>query len=321
MNRDRQVAADEAPIIERSAVAKAFGRASSSYDSAADLQAMARVELLSRLEHFTLQPQVILDLGAGTGLATQPLRQRFPQARILSLDLAVPMLQQARERASISGFWPRLRAVLANRNAAPLHWLAGDASALPLASGSVQLVFSNLMLQWCIPPDRVLAEIRRVLAPGGLFLCSTFGPLTLQELRIAWAAVDEQPHVNDFLDMHDIGSAMTRAGLVEPVLDTDRLQRKYTQVMDLLRELKNLGAGNSLQDRRRSLTGKSRLTAMLKTYQDQFSTQASWEIIYGSAFAPSQSIDSLVSHASPVLGTEVNIPLASLTKKLAERKA
>lgn len=309
-----------AHAIDRRSVANAFGRASESYDSAAALQALAREELLSRLDHFKLQPAVILDLGTGTGLATEALQQRFPAARLVSVDLALPMLQKARARARLQhSWWSRLQNMLRGAGGRRSDYITADAAALPLASGSVQLVFSNLMLQWCSPPDRTLAEICRVLAPGGLLLCSTFGPLTLQELRAAWATVDDQPHVNDFIDMHDLGTAMARAGLTEPVLDVDRLQREHAGVKDLLRELKDLGARNSLQERRRSLTGKAKLAAMMANYQRIFSTRSTWEIVYGSAFAPAPRTDGHGGGHRPSVqaegANEVRIPLESVKKR------
>lgn len=305
----------DAAAIDQATVARSFGRASASYDAAADLQATARDELLSRLEHFHLEPKIILDLGAGTGLATPGLQQRFPKAQILSIDLAVPMLQRAQRRRKHESVWAQLKAALSGQAQGRADCIAAEAGALPLRSGSVQLVFSNLMLQWCLPPDAVLAEVRRVLAPEGLFLCSTFGPNTLQELRTAWSAVDDQPHVNDFIDLHDLGSAMTRAGLTEPVLDVDRIQRDYKNVTDLLRELKDLGARNALQGRRRSLTGKHRLTDMIKVYEARFSSRASWELIYGSAFAPASASRIAHSQLAADGSTEVRIPLQSLNRK------
>lgn len=297
--------------IDQGAMARSFGRASSRYDSVAEVQRIARDELLSRLDHFKLKPATILDLGAGTGLATPALKQRFPRARIVSLDLAVPMLHQAKLRQR-QGWAGRLQKLFDYRGTARCWQVAGDAGALPLVTGSVQLVFSNLMLQWCMPPDRVLAEVSRVLAPDGLLLLSTFGPLTLQELRAAWATVDDQPHVNDFTDMHDLGSAIVRAGLSEPVLDADRLQRQYAQVADLLRELKALGAGNALDQRRRSLTGKRRLSAMISAYEAMHSTTATWEIVYASAFAAKDSSDKRRIDSTPEGRGEVTIAVESL---------
>lgn len=301
----------ELPVetIDREAVGRAFGRASQSYDSAARVQAIARDELISRLSHFKLTPDVVLDLGAGTGLASTALRMHFPQANIISVDLALPMLRHARSKqVQHESAWQRLRRVVGVKSPSS-DWVAADAANLPLASGSVQFVFSNLMLQWCLPPDKVLAEVGRVLASDGLFLFSTFGPTTLQELRAAWAAVDDQPHVNDFIDIHDLGSAMARAGLAEPVLDLDRIIFDYAVTRDLLEELKDLGAGNSLRDRRRSLTGKNRLAKMISIYRERYANRATWEVIYGSAFAARSEA------YSDSWGNEVSIPIGAIKRK------
>lgn len=301
--------------IDRWAVGRAFGRASQSYDSAARVQALARDELISRLSHFNLKPKVVLDLGAGTGLASVALRTHFPEANILSVDLALPMLQHARSKPrQHESVWQRLRRAVGVKSPSS-DWVAADAANLPLASGSVQLVFSNLMLQWCLPPDKVLAEVGRVLAPDGLFLFSTFGPTTLQELRAAWAMVDDQPHVNDFIDIHDLGSAMTRAELAEPVLDLDRIVVDYAATRDLLDELKDLGAGNSLRDRRCGLTGKNRLATMISIYRDRYANRATWEVIYGSAFASRSNARSRSGADSSSSRNEVSIPIGAIKRK------
>ena len=304
-----------AESIDRQAVGRAFGRASQSYDSAARVQALARDELSSRLSHFKLTPKVVLDLGAGTGLASAALRTHFPEANILTVDLALPMLQYARtKQRQHESTWQRLRRAVGVKSPSS-GWVAADAANLPLASGSVQLVFSNLMLQWCLPPDKVLAEVGRVLAPDGLFLFSTFGPTTLQELRAAWATVDDQPHVNDFIDIHDLGSAMMRAGFAEPVLDLDRFVFDYAATRDLLKELKDLGAGNSLRDRRRGLTGKHRLTKMIGIYRERYANRATWEVIYGSAFASRAHARSHSDLDSGSSGKEVSIPIGAIKRK------
>jgi malonyl-CoA O-methyltransferase len=325
-----------AALLDRQAIGRAFGRASSSYDSVAKIQAVARDELLSRLAHFKATPDVVLDLGAGTGLAGEGLRNRFPKASVIGIDLALPMLQYARERVRGSrSSWQRLQdrlgyalgdafgRVFGVSNVRRTGWIAADASSLPLASNSVQVVFSNLMLQWCMPPDQALAEVRRVLAPDGLFLFSTFGPSTLRELREAWASVDEYPHVNDFIDMHDLGSALTRAGFSEPVLDIDRMTQEYTRVQDLLKDLKELGARNSLVERRRSLTGKSRLNKMLNFYHQRYAKRASWEIIYGSAFASNSNapLGARADTHSAGGSSETRIPLEAIKRKAPPSKS
>ncbi len=148
--------------------------------------------------------------------ATRPRTEaRFRRAEVIAADISPQMLEQCRRR---SHWWRPIRCVEA------------DARALPFESASVDLVFTNLMLQWVDPPDDALAEMRRVLRPGGLLLASSFGPETLQELRAAWAAVDDGVHVNGFVDVHDLGSALQRAGFIEPVLDVDRHVHHYADV-------------------------------------------------------------------------------------------
>src|SRR6185437_13046027 len=92
----------------------------------------------------------------------------------------------------------------------------------------------SLMLQWCEPLDAALAEVRRVLRPDGFFAFSTFGPDTLHELRSAWAEADDFNHVNAFHDLHEVGDALVRAGLTEPVLDVDAIEVGYPDTLKLM---------------------------------------------------------------------------------------
>lgn len=262
--------------IDRKALARSFSRASARYDSAGELQRLVRTELLSRLEHFDLQPTRILDLGAGTGAASRELQRRHPKALVISLDLSLGMLQHAENSID----W--LQRVGLRR--CPSR-IAADSASLPLATKSLDVVISSLMLQWC-DLDCVFNEVQRVLKPGGLFLFSTFGATTLQELRQAWLAVDGQPRLLDFFDAHDIGSALMRAGFAEPVLDVDRHIREYADPLALMRSIKEIGAGNSLADRSRGMLGRQTLQRVSDHYprRDDGVTAANWEVVYGSAF-------------------------------------
>jgi malonyl-CoA O-methyltransferase len=260
--------------IDPAAVARSFGAASRSYDAASWLQTEVRNELLSRLDLLQgVAPRAVLDLGAGTGLAAIEIKRRFRRATVTAADIAAPMLQVARGR---SRFWRPIRCVEA------------DARALPFEDASFDLVFTSLMLQWLQPPDVALREIRRVLRPGGLLLASSFGPQTLQELRQAWAAADSGVHVNEFVDMHDLGSALGRVGFVEPVLDVDRYLRHYADARALMRELKALGARNLNAQRARGLTGRKAFTRMNAAYEAQRQAgglPASWQVVYAVGWA------------------------------------
>ena len=258
--------------LDHAALRRAFDRASGGYDAAAVLQARVREELLARLALVKLAPHVVLDLGCGTGHAAQALKRRYRRATVIALDAAPGMLREARRRSRLLH---------------PIVRVCADACRLPLADASVDLVFSNLMLQWCDPPDTAIGEIRRVLKPGGFLSFSSFGPDTLGELRSAWAAADGGSHVSAFVDMHELGDALTRAGLAEPVLDVERITLTYPDVRSLARDLKALGAHNATAARLKGLTGRRRWQAMSAAYEGfrhEGRLPASYEVVYGAAW-------------------------------------
>jgi len=271
-------------------VARSFGQAAAQYDDVAVLQRQTGDELLDRLSLVTLQPERILDLGVGTGRNLSLLAKRYPKAELVAIDIATGMLKQARQNYQHSIGLKRWLPMTSTP-----HYLAGDAEQLPLADNSVDLIFANLALQWC-DPRMSFAEIQRVLRPDGLLMFTTLGPDTLYELRTAWAAVDDYPHVNMFYDMHDVGEAMMEAGLAEPVLDTDRYVLTYQTPLELMKDLKVLGAHNVNSGRRRGLTGRKAFAQVTEAYE-QFRQDkllpATYEVVYGHAWGskPKQQQD------------------------------
>jgi malonyl-CoA O-methyltransferase len=264
--------AERAFRLERAWLRASFERASAGYESAATLQATVAAELLERLQTFGLAPATVLDLGAGTGRVTRELKRRYRRALVVALDLAPGMLRQARRHLRP---WRRFARV------------CGDAQQLPLKDASVDVIVSNLMLQWCQPLDAALAEVRRVLKPAGLFAFSTFGTDTLWELRAAWAEADGYTHVNHFADVHEVGDALVRAGLMEPVLDVDRIEVAYPDVLALMRDLKAIGAHNVTAGRPRALTGRARLARLTQAYERHRRDgrlPSTWEVVYGVSF-------------------------------------
>jgi malonyl-CoA O-methyltransferase len=258
--------------LDRRALARSFDRAAAAYDIAAQLQQQVRAELLDRLQYFALAPRCILDLGAGTCQGSVALRRRFARARVIALDIAPGML-----KASPRPGWPRRR----------FERVCADAYALPLAGRSVDLVYSNLMLQWCDRPALVFRELARVLKPGAVLMFSSFGPDTLKELRLAWESVDHGIHVSQFPDMAQLGEAMMHAGLSEPVMDIEPHRLQYPQVHALMRELKRIGAHNAASGRSRGLTGRGRLQRMIAAYEQRRTAAglpATFDVIFGAAF-------------------------------------
>lgn len=260
--------------LDKRLIRAAFERSARDYDAVAVLQREVGARMLERLDLIRVQPEVVLDLGAGTGRGADALVKRYPKARVIALDLALAMLRRARRRGS----WLRRP-----------RCVCGDIEALPFADASADMIFSNLTLQWSNEPERAFAEFRRVLRPGGLVMFSSLGPDTLTELRDSWAGVDGRSHVNRFIDMHDLGDGLLRAGLSQPVMDMEHLTLTYADALTLMRDLKRLGAHNVTRDRPRGLTGRRRLEAVLAAYEARRRDgvlPATYEVVYGHAWAP-----------------------------------
>lgn len=259
--------------LDKQAIAKSFSAAAQTYDANAVLQAEVGLRLLERLDYIKVQPETILDIGCGTGVLTRALQKRFPKARVCGVDLAYGMAHYARQQ----------RGWFAREN-----YVNADMESLPFAAHSVDMIVSNLALQWLDNLDAACAEFQRVLRPGGVILFASFGPDTLYELRHAWATVDDHIHVNRFMDMHDVGDALVRAHLADPVMDCENIVLTYKDAAMLLRELKAIGAHNINAGRSHHLTTPHELKKMLAAYAqfklDDGMLPATYEVIYGNAW-------------------------------------
>lgn len=245
------------------------------FDEHAFVHAATREGLFARLEPMTIRARHVLDLGSATGASMQALSRRFPKARVHALDRSLGMLVQHRS----SWFRKPSR-------------IQADASQLPFADSSIDVVFANLLLPYVDDIEAVFIEIARVLSDDGVFAFSSLGPDTFAELRRAWAAVDNEPHVASFRDMHDIGDLLVRAGLRNPVLDVDRLAVTYKRADALFADLTATGARNSLAGRSRGLAGRRRWGAFsAQLFGDGRTLELDLELVYGHAFggAPMQA--------------------------------
>lgn len=286
-------------------VRRAFDRAAETYDGAAVLHAEVRENLLERLQMVTLVPRVVLDAGAGTGHGSRALRRRYPKALVVALDSSRQMLKVAGRQQS----WLR-----------PFGRVCGDAGRLPLADGSVDLVVSNLMLQWC-NPDAVFAEFRRVLKPSGLLSFSAFGPDTLRELRSAWGQVDAHSHVHQFIDMHDLGDALVRNGFAAPVLDVERFTLRYLDVRSVAADLKATGAHNATAGRAKGLTSPRKFAAMQAAYEhfrEDGRLPATFEVVFAHAWVPAHTVRRDPQEAASVSLEEIKRELRTRTRLPAD---
>lgn len=275
MTRTKAKAVDAAYTLELAKTRSGFDRAAQSYDAAAVLQREVGDRLLERLDLVRMQPERVVDLGCGTGKITEQLLRRYKKAQVIGLDLALSMVQMTRSK----GGWLRKPA-----------GVCADVAQLPLQADSVDMMVSNLMLQWCNDLPTVFSELAQALRPEGLLMFSTFGPDTLKELRSSWGQVDGYTHTSRFVDMHDVGDALLQAGFRDPVVDMEMITLTYTEVRGLLQDLKSIGANNATAGRNRGLTGRQRMQGFYQAYEqfrlDDGKYPATYEVIYGHAWAP-----------------------------------
>ena len=285
--------------LDKATIRKAFARAAATYDSAAVFQREIAARSLDHLNPIRIDPALALDLGCGTGHALDGLSRRFPRASICAVDQALPMLLAARRR----------RRFITKR----LRYICADADALPLPDASVDLIFSNLMLQWSPDLENTFRESRRVLRAGGLLMFSTLGPDTLSELRSAWRAVDDRQRVHRFLDMHAVGDGLVAAGFAAPVLEAERWSVTYHRFGDLLRDLKALGATNASRSRSRGMLGRNKLAALEAAYRgqqaDNVALTATYEVIFGHGWVDQDRNSNRIADGS------IGFPLSRLTMK------
>lgn len=305
-------------LFDHRQVRRAFSRAAHGYDSAAALQREVASRLMEQLDYLDdpalgrAPPEVVVDLGCGPGHAAAAMQKRWPKAQVLALDLAPGMLAEVRRNAGGAG---GLAGRLNPFTRRPLA-VCADARALPLRDASVDVLFSNLCLQWVEDLPSVFAGFRRVLKPGGLLLVSTFGPDTLWELREAFAAADEAPHVSLFPAIGQFGDALIAAGFKDPVLDRDEFRLGHPDLAHLMRELRTIGATNAMATRRRSLTGRARFARAAEAYEPLRQRDgsplagqlpASWEVIYAHAWGPPPGAPIRTGGVD-----EVSVPLSSI---------
>jgi len=260
------------PRLDKSRARRAFEQAAGTYDEAAVLQKEMGQRLFERLQWVRLQPERILDLGCGTAAFATPIMKQYPKAQYLAMDFAEGMLRKAGKQ----GRWRKRPTCV-----------CADIDLLPFADASIDVIWSNAAIQWSTDAQQLMSEVSRVLKPGGLFNFTTFGPETLWELREAWSAVDDLPHVHEFIDMHDLGDLMLHQGLAEPVLDVEHMCVTYKDTRALMKDLKALGAHNASSNQSRGLTSRQQLQKLQKAYESfrqKGVLPASYEVVYGHAW-------------------------------------
>ena len=256
-------------------VPRAFSRAARSYDGVSRVYDEVGRRLLGHLDPVALEPARILDVGCGTGTGAALLASRYRRARVYGVDCAQPMLEVAKSKG----------AKLFSRR----RFLCGRAERLPIGDARMDLVHANLLLPWCSVLETPLREFARVLAPGGLLLLSSLGPDTLLEYRRIWSEGQDPEPVPGLVDMHDLGDALVAAGLVEAVMETERLEVRYRSAAMLFDDLVRSGAWEARSRARaagRPHPGFSRLRRRYLALRAQAPLEVTLEIVHAHAWAP-----------------------------------
>ena len=241
------------------------------------LAAEAAVRLAERLDEVTRRFPVALDLGCGGGGLRRALRQRGGIETLVSADPALPCAA-----------------------AAPAPALAAEAEALPFAAQSFDLVVSSLALHWTNDLPGALLQLRHVLKPDGLLLANLWGGETLGELRRALVEAELEveggasPRVSPFADLPDLGALLQRAGFALPVVDCDRIEATYPDALALMRELRAMGEGNAVLERRKGFSRRATLAAAAARYAALYAKAdgripATFELVTLTAWAPHET--------------------------------
>lgn len=283
--------------LDKPGIIRSFDQAAAHYEKYAILQQTVAGRLLERLNLIKINPCWIVDMGAGTGMTARSLEKKYKSAQVLQIDISGQMLRYSRTREK--KFFSRQ------------HYARADMEKIPVGDGTVDLVFSSLAYQWCNDLDQVYSEACRLLTPNGPLVFAMLGPDTLKELRISWAAVDGDMHVNDFIDMHDVGDALARSGFQGIVMDVEHITLEYPDCIQLMRELKQVGAQNVNTSRQKSLTGKYKMQQMITAYEQyrlDDMLPATYEIVYGLAWKP------VIARTRPAAGISY-VPVEKIKKK------
>lgn len=252
-------------MINKIKIAQSFSRAAYSYDNAAHMQRDVGDHLFS-LINFSKSVDTILDVGCGTAFFTNKLADIFIDKNIIGLDIASGMLDFSK-----------------NKSQNKITWVCADAEKLPFTSNSVDLIFSNLTVQWCADFHAMLVDIKRVLKPGGIAFLSTLASPTLIEIKQAWQQIDSQSHVNNFLAVDELKKLINMIPYSNADISVERKSLLYDSPIDIMRELKALGAQQLTEKRAEGMMGKNRFNTFLKKYEkikvdNQF--PVTYEVVY-----------------------------------------
>ena len=246
-------------------ICNSFNTHAKEYEASAIVQKEIGLRLFARLDYLKINPKYVLDLGCGSGFFLEQLKKRYPDAVVVGLDIAFMMLKEANENVLVNG----------------------DMVKMPFSNGVFDLVFANQVIHWTNSFSLLMQEIKRVMNVDSYFMFSTLGIDTFCELKTAWLHVDNYSHINDFIDMHNLGDILLNEQFVDPVVDMEKIIIKYASAAKMLNSLKAQGVRNINSKRKQGLTTKKSLLIFKQKLAELAAADGkislTYEVIYGHA--------------------------------------
>lgn len=260
--------------IDRCRVRQAFDSHAREYDRHACVQKRVVARVAGLVEEDGVAPVCVLDIGAGTGRLLESIAALYPAASLTGMDLAFGMSRTARDNLRGRG-----------------QFVTADAELLPFASNCFDLIVSTSTFQWLENLDAVCCEVWRVLAPGGAFHFALFGESTLHELRSsyhrAYAAMrqEDERRTHTFPAAAAVEAELHRHGFSECRVWSEIEIEFYSDVPELLRAIRGVGAGTTAPLTTRGLSERRVMLDMMEIYRREFTVHghipATYEVIYG----------------------------------------
>jgi len=246
----------------KEAIKRNFSRYAEYYDTYSSVQDQVGLELITNLN--TGEFEKILDIGCGTGNYTRLLRDKFPTATIMAVDICGKMIEVAQCKLQD----PRIEFVRA------------DAETMA-PTESFGLITSNACFQWFDNLEKAIASYKNLLTNDGTILFSIFGPLTLCELSKSLGRLYEEDVriASDTFTGVSVLSEILRKNFGHVSINERVFKKTYSSLLELLHTIKYTGTrGFGLNGQSFS---KSQITKLEKIYKEEFNNiTATYQIFY-----------------------------------------
>lgn len=252
-----------------------------------------------RHAHALAEHGFLIDWAARDALdRLRDIKRSFPKTLQMGLRTSAGISEQLKEQAGAELFLQTDCTPALCRG--PGQYFVAEDDFLPVAPGSLDLIFSVFNLHNVNDLPGALLQIRQALKPDGLFIAALPGGESLHELRSVLTETELSlkgglsPRLHPLADKQDMGALLQRAGFALPVVDSDLVTVTYDTMFRLLSDLRGMGESNALKDSNDTPPGRAFFFEAAQSYADKFSEEdgrivASFEIIFLIGWAPHAS--------------------------------